>query len=541
MQLLHVLFAVAAAAAPDSYDVVVYGGTAGGVTAGIQARRLGKTAIVIEPSRHLGGLTSGGLGATDIGNKAVIGGLSRTFYERVHRHYETPASWRQESRDEYFAKRAGRNTGGDAVAEQRGISAMWTFEPSAAEQILKDMAAEAKLTVRYGDRLDLKRGVTKRAGRIVSIKMEGGRIYRGKVFIDATYEGDLMAKAGVAYHVGREANSVYGETLNGVQTKHAVKHQFSRKVDPYVVPGDPASGLLPGVHAGPPGEEGSGDKRVQAYNFRLALTNAAENRKPIPKPTGYDPKRHELLLRYIQSGVFDVLGNHQAMPNHKTDTNNNGAVSSDHIGGSYDWAEADYATRDKIFQDHVDYGMGLWYFLQNDPRIPANVRAQVDPWGLPKDEFVDNGGWPHQLYVREARRMIAAYVMAEANCRGDKVAEDSVGMGAYNMDSHNTQRYVVDGAARNEGDIQVGVKPYPISYRSIVPKEKEAANLLVPVCLSASHIAYGSIRMEPVFMVLGQSAATAAVMAIDARTSVQKVAYGKLRERLLADDQILQR
>jgi hypothetical protein len=359
------------------------------------------------------------------------------------------------------------------------------------------------------------------------------------VFIDASYEGDLMAKAGVSYAVGREGNAQYGETLDGVQTKNATKHQFGKKVDPYVVPGNPASGLLPGVHDGAPGDEGAADKRVQAYNFRVALTDAPENRMPIPRPPGYDARRHELLLRYLQAGVFDAIDLNVPMPNRKTDINNNGAASSDHIGGSYDWPDGDHARRERVFADHVDYVMGMWWFLQNDPRVPPAVRAKARPWGLCKDEFLDTGGWGHQLYVREARRMVSDYVMTEHECRGAKVPEDPVGMGAYNMDSHNVQRYVRDGAARNEGDIQVAVKPYPISYRSIVPREKEGSNLLVPVCLAATHIAYGSIRMEPVFMVLGQSAATAAAMAIDGHRPVQRIDYGKLRARLLADGQIL--
>lgn len=349
-----------------------------------------------------------------------------------------------------------------------------------------------------------------------------------------------MAKAGVSYHLGREANAVYGETLNGIQTRHAVYHQFTKRVDPYVVPGDPASGLLPGIHSGPPGEEGSGDRRVQAYNLRLCLTDAAENQRPIPQPAGYDPQRFELLRRYIEAGVFDALRLNTPMPNRKTDINNHGAFSSDYIGANYKYPDGDYATRERILRDHCDYVMGMWWFLQNDSRLPEDVRQAAGRWGLCRDEFPETGGWPHQLYVREARRMISDYVMTEHHCRSKQTAEDSVGLGAYGMDSHNVQRYVKDGAAINEGDVEVGVaQPYPISYRAIVPKAGECENLLVPVCLSASHIAYGSIRMEPVFMVLGQSAATAASIAIDDGTTVQRVNYLRLRSRLLADRQAL--
>jgi hypothetical protein len=370
--------------------------------------------------------------------------------------------------------------------------------------------------------------------------MESGEIYEGRVFVDATYEGDLMAEAGVSYHVGRESNATYGETLNGVQAQNATSHQFRVRVDPYVLPGNPASGLLPGIHAGPPGDEGAGDRRVQAYNFRMTLTDAPANRLPIPKPEAYDAARYELLRRYVEAGVFDAIDLNSPMPNRKTDVNNNGAFSSDHVGANYEYADEGYAARERIVRDHRRYVAGLWWFLQNDPRLPAAVRETAGRWGLCRDEFEASGHWPHQLYVREARRMIGETVMTEHHCRGDRRAVDSVGLAAYGMDSHNVQRYVADGAARNEGDVQVGVAgPYPVSYAAITPKRAEATNLLVPVALSASHIAYGSIRMEPVFMILAQSAATAASLALDGNGVVQDVPYARLREKLLADGQIL--
>lgn len=498
---------MAAAAADERFDVVVYGGTSGGVAAAVQAARMGKSVVLIEPGKHLGGLTSGGLGATDIGNKGAIGGLSREFYRRIGQHY--------------------------------GKEEAWTFEPHVAERVMNDLAREAGVKIVLGERLDLSGGVSKQHARVASIRMESGRVFAGRIFIDASYEGDLMAKAGVSYHVGREANSVYNETLNGVQLG-SKKHQFKVNVDPYVRPGDPTSGLLPGIHAGSPGEQGAGDRRVQAYNFRMCLTDEPANRLPFPKPEGYDPLRYELLRRYIDAGVFDALGSNLPMPNRKTDTNNNGAFSSDNIGMNYDYPDVDYATREKIFQDHVVYQQGMMWFLANDPRLPERVRREVKRWGLCKDEFQQTGGWPHQLYVREARRMIAAYVMTQHNCQGREVADDPVGLAAYGMDSHNTQRWVKDGYAINEGDVQVhGFRPYPVAYRAIVPKQAECDNLLVPVCLSASHISYGSIRMEPVFMVLGQSAATAACQAIDRDIAVQEIDYAVLKERLLADKQIL--
>jgi hypothetical protein len=537
------LFAATASAAAERFDVVVYGGNAAGVVAAVHARRIGRTVVLLEPGRHLGGLTSGGLGNTDIGNKGAIGGLSRRFYERVAAHYARPEAWVQETREEYEKRSAIGNQGHgrpDPVAARTGVPTMWVFEPHVAEAILRKMADEAGVVVRYGERLDLAEGVRKMGAAIASIRMESGKVFEGRAFIDATYEGDLMAKAGVTYHVGREANAVYGETLNGVQTRNAASHQFKVRVDPYVAPGDPESGLLPGIHDGGPGAEGAGDRRVQAYNYRMTLTDVAANRQPIPKPEGYDPRRYELLRRYLVAGVFDAIDLNSPMPNRKTDVNNNGAFSSDHIGANYDYPDGDAPTRERILRDHVAYVMGLWYFLQNDARLPADVRASAGRWGLCRDEFEDTGHWPHQLYVREARRMVADVVMTEHHCRSEERVPDSVGLAAYGMDSHNVQRYVLDGAARNEGDVEVSVAgPYPVSYRAIVPRRSEATNLLVPVALSASHIAYGSIRMEPVFMILGQSAATAASLALDGNGVVQDVPYPRLREKLLADGQIL--
>jgi len=520
----------AAEPANGTYDLVIYGGTSGGVAAAVQAARMGKSVIVIEPSQHVGGLSSGGLGATDIGNKAAIGGISREFYRRIYQHYQKDDAWKFQRREDY---RSGRQAPGEDT--------MWTFEPHVAEKVFRDMLREAKVPVVFGERLNRRTGVTQEQGRIRSITMESGKTFRGKMFIDATYEGDLMAAAGVRYHVGRESNSQYGETLNGVQTKRAVYHQFVKPVDPYRKPGDPNSGLLPGINGDGPGEEGTGDHRVQAYCFRLCATDAPENRLPWPKPEGYDELQYELLLRNFEAGDYRIPWAPALMPNRKTDSNNNFAVSTDYIGMNYDYPEADYATREKIIQAHETYQKGLMWTLANHPRVPENIRKYFQTWGLSKDEFTDNGNWPHQLYVREARRMVSDYVMTQHNCQGREVATDPVGLAAYTMDSHHVQRHVVDGRVLNEGDVQVGgFSPYPISYRSIVPAKGSCANLLVPVCLSASHIAYGSIRMEPVFMVLGQSAATAAAIAIDDNVTVQEVAYPKLRERLLADQQVLE-
>ena len=494
------------------FDIVIYGGTSAGVVAAVQAAAMGKSVAVLEPGKHLGGLTAGGLGFTDIGNKAAIGGLSHAFYQRLGRHYGKPE--------------------------------VWTFEPGVAERTFNAMLEDARVPVHFGERLTT---VRKEGARITEITTQKGGIYRAKMFIDATYEGDLMAKAGIAYFVGREANSVYGETLDGIRGA-TPQHQFIVPVDPYLKPGDPASGLLPLVQPAAFGVPGAGDQAVQAYNLRLCLTKNPANRRPIDPPANYDPARYELLGRY-----FDALAaahkrvtlksflKIDLVTADKTDVNNNGAISTDDIGVNYDYPDADEAGRERIFQEHLDYTKGLLTYLATSPRVPPNVRAAMQPWGLCRDEFSDTGGWPHQLYVREARRMLGGYVMTEKNCRHVEIVSDSIGLAAYNMDSHNCRRLVRDGHVANEGDVQVPpMRPYPISYRAIAPKRTECENLLVPVCLSASHIAYGSIRMEPVFMILGQSAATAAALAMNDHLAVQDVPYAKLRERLLKDGQILE-
>ncbi len=521
-------------AADAELDLCVYGGTSGGVAAAVQAKRMGRSVVLIEPTKRLGGLTTGGLGQTDIGNKAAIGGFAREYYQRIHAYYQDAGAWKWQKRETY------RDGGQTQTA--KGEDTMWTFEPSAALKVCNDLVREAGVEVVYGEWLNRKDGVKKDGLRIVSIAMESGRVFRAKMFIDATYEGDLLAAAGGSYIVGREANAQHNETLSGVQTKNARHHQFVAGVDPYVKKGDATSGLLPTIDAKGPGTEGAGDKRVQAYNFRMCLTDHPENRILFTKPEGYDELWYELLFRNYEAGYKGVPWINSSMPNRKTDVNNNQGFSTDFIGQNYDFPEASYAEREKIVARHRQYQFGLMWTLGNHPRVPESVRKEVSRWGKCKDEFADTDNWQEQLYVREARRMIGEYVMTQHNCQGRVVAEDAVGLAAYTMDSHNTQRHVdASGHVRNEGDVQVGgFPPYPISYRSLIPKAAECANLLAPVCLSATHIAYGSIRMEPVFMVLGQSAATAALQAIDEKVSVQKIDYAKLRERLLADKQVLE-
>ncbi len=512
----------------DRYDLVIYGGTSAGIGAAVQGARMTRSVVLVAPETHLGGLTSGGLGWTDSGQKGAIGGLARDFYRRIKTHYDRPDAWRQQKADDYRLY-------------HKSDEAIWAFEPRAAERAFEELVANYPIRVERGQKLDREHGVTKKGTAIDAIRTISGQTYRGRVFIDATYEGDLMAAAGVAYVVGREPNARYNETLNGVETSRAVSHQFDRPVDPYKTPGDPSSGLLPRVHAGPPGVEGEGDRRVQAYCFRVCLTDAPENRIRFAKPEGYDPGQYEILGRYLRAGGKQGFGKFDPVPNRKTDTNNHGPFSTDNIGMSDDYPEATYERRAEIIAEHERYQKGLFYYMANDPGVPAEVRERMSRWGLAADEFNDNGHWPHQIYVREARRMVSDFVMTERHLRAIEPTPEPIGMGSYNMDSHNVQRYVdALGHVRNEGDFQVSPGgAYPISYRAVVPKAGACTNLLVPVCLSSSHVAYGSIRMEPVFIILGQSVASAAAVAIEDRVSVQDVDYAKLRARLLADGQVL--
>jgi hypothetical protein len=533
MRLLLILSLLTTCAFADEavkVDVCVYGGTCSGVIAAAAVARAGKSVILIEPGRHLGGLSSGGLGQTDIGNKMVIGGMSREFYQRI--------------------------------GKEQGIPEGWTFSPSTAEKVFEDFIAESKVRVLREHRII---EATKQGAHVQSITCEhaptddynaptekgtGERTtIEAREFIDASYEGDLMAKAKISYTVGREASSKYGESLNGVRAK-TPKHQFKVRVDPFNKPGDPASGLIPLIKEMDPGQPGSGDGRVQAYNFRICLTADPADRIAFTAPPNYDPKQYELRARYIaalkeaNTKITDetFMDWHYMGPDKKkTDINNNGPVSTDFIGMSWTYPDADYAERGKIWRQHRDYVQGFFYFLATDPRSPQVTRDKLAKWALCKSEFKDTGGWPSQMYVREARRMVSDYVVTQAICEHKETATDSIGMAAYNMDSHNCNRVVKDGAAINEGDVQVApTGPYPISMRAIVPKQSEADNVIVPVCLSATHISYGSIRMEPVFMVLGQSSAVLACQAIDEAKPVQQADVKRLQETLTQAGQVLQ-
>jgi len=529
------LFHGVCSAHQDEFDIVVYGGTSGGITAAVQAAKMGKKVVLVSPTAHLGGLTSSGLGWTDLGNTAILGGLSREFYQRIYTYYSQQPNW---------SSIRGMSGQGTAAFNHTTLVAS-IFEPKVAEAVFNQMLAEWNVPVFTG-LLDLQTGVIMEGRRITGLRMENGATYRGKMFIDASYEGDVMAGAGVSWFIGREANSVHVEGNSGVQVGKG-GHNFSTTspISAYVIPGNPASGLLPGIEP-TVATNGTQDHRLQAYCFRMCLTDKADNRVMVAQPPGYNEANYELLLRLVESGQSNNFFKRDAMPNSKTDSNNQGAVSTDYIGRNYgpgwNWATLNHAQRDALAKEHENWQRGLIWTLQNHPRVKAiHTNGLYSTWGLPKDEFADNGNWPYQLYVREARRMVSDYVMSTRNCRGEDVAPDSVGMAAYTMDSHHVQRYVnASGHVRNEGDVQDGTNgPYPIAYRSIVPKVGECENLLVPWCLSSSHMAFGSIRMEPVFMGLGQSSATAAAMAIDDGTSVQAVPYSRLGPKLRADGQAL--
>ena len=492
-------------------EICIYGGTSGGIAAAVQAARMGKSVSLVVFDTQLGGLTSGGLGATDVGNLKSIGGVAREFYQRVGKKY--------------------------------GRVESFVFEPHIAKEVYESWLAELQVSPHLNQRLA---SVTKAGQRLTEIRMEDGTRYRAKMFIDATYEGDLMALAGVSFTFGREATNVYGESLNGIRGI-TPQHQFTVPVNPYVVTGDSKSDLLPLIQPSDGGKPGEGDQRIQAFNYRLCFTQNPTNRLPPVVPPNYDPARFELLGRLLDAHVaagdkltINSFFSIKPMPNGKTDMNNNGAFSTDYIGMNYTYPTNNYAARAQMERDHLEYIQGLICYLTTNPRSPATLRAELSKWGPCRDEWPETGGYSPQIYVREARRMVSDYVMTQADCLSQRRADDSVCLGSYNMDSHNCQRVVQDGWVRNEGDVQIGLpKPYPISYHAIIPRRGECENLFVPFAISASHIAFGSTRMEPVFMMASQSAATAAALALEEKIPVQQINYAKLASRLTADQQIL--
>jgi hypothetical protein len=504
------------AAAETPIDLVVYGATASGVMTACSAAREGLRVVLLEPRAHVGGMVTGGLSATDLGHYAIIGGYARDFYMKAAAHY------------------------GVHDLDQ---PAHWLSEPHVDEEIFGSLLRDAGVTVYFHEKLVEQGGVELQGKRIESITTSGGKHWPAKIFADCSYDGDLMAQAKISYTWGREAASEYGESLAGVRGD-TPKHQFLWPVSAY----DDAHHLLPEIDAGPLAPAGSGDKKVQAYNFRLILTNDPANRLPFTRPDRYDRSRFALLERYLGSfeqhtgrppGFRDVA-NPVLIPNHKADFNNNGPFSTDYIGHSWKYPEASYKEKDAIWQDHLLYTKSFFYFISQDPKAPDFLRNEVNQWGLPKDEFADTDHWPNQLYIREGRRMVGEYVMRQSDLQTERTKEDSIGMGSYNSDSHNIQRVAMpDGNVKNEGDVQVPVQPYEIAYRSITPKRTESENLLVPVCLSATHAAYSSVRMEPQYMIIGQAAGVAASMAIQSGKPVQDISIPVLQQKLRQHNAVL--
>ncbi len=546
--LLHCcIFELPAAPPRREAEVIVYGDASVGVVAAVQAARMGKSTILVSQYGHLGGMTSSGLGWTDIGNPEILGGISREFYHRVYGYYQNPQAWVHQSKEGF------PNQGQGAPAFDSTTELAAVFEPNVAEKIFDQLVAEAGVQVIQG-RLNLQQGVTMKDQRITAMHLEDGTQIQGKVFIDASYEGDLLAAAGVTFVVGREANDQYKEASNAI-TRPVHGNNLRDGIAPYVVADDPSSGLLAGVNQFDEGDVGQADHRLQAFCYRVCLTDVPENRVVIAKPQDYDDRAYEILFRSIQAGQDNRFFKTSPLPNRKTDSNNEGGISMDFIGmnysslppddaGYWDWTSLSHAGREALAAKHRHWQLGLIWTLQNHPRVPIDIRQEYAAWGLPQDEFVDNEHWPYNLYVREGRRMVSDFVMTEHQCRQNPEypqVTDSIGRGAYTMDSHNVQRVIYQGQLKNEGDIQRSLngRSYPISYRSIVPAKEECENLLVPWCLSASHIAFGSIRMEPVGMILGQSAATAAVLALEDGAAVQDVEYDKLKAHLLQGGQKL--
>jgi len=473
-------------------DLCVYGGTSAGVTAAVSGVRRGLSVVLVSPSQAPGGMSSGGLGATDIGNRQAVGGLARAFY---------------------------RENGSFYGAEEE-----WALEPHRAEAIFRGWLDTHGVEVFYETFLE---SVRMDGRRITALQLESGLEVTSRAFVDATYEGDLMAAAGVRYTVGRESHGTYGEPNNGMQIRS--KHQVDVHVDPYRTEGIPSSGLLPMIENGTDFEPGAGDHRIQAYCFRLCLTRKPGNRLAFPRPEGYDRNAYEILARMLRAGWEGDRQKFDAIPGDKVDKNNFGGFSTDYIGGNFAFPEGDYTLRQTIFENHLRYQQGLFWFLTNDKAVPRDVRDFYASWGLCRDEFVDYGGWSRELYVREGRRMVSDVVVTEHHVSGERVEPDPVAFGSYFMDSHNCRRLVRDGRVMNEGDVFVPVQPYGIAYRAMVPRIGEAENLLVTCAVSASHIAFGSLRMEPVFMVLGEVAGLAASILVEAGGSAQALDYGALR------------
>jgi len=517
MYLILFLMAAGTLSAQQSFDLVVYGGTAGGVTTAVSAARHGLKVALLEPRGHIGGMVSGGLSGTDTGKREVIGGMALEFYFRA----------------------------GQAYNLNRHLQELaWMPEPQVAETIFRNWLKESGVTLFERHRLKEKSGLTKSGATITEITTENGARFRARYFADATYEGDLMAQAKVSYTFGREAIADYNESLAGIRAV-TESHQFAVEIPARNKDGK----LLPEISSTPRGTPGSADKLIQAYNFRVIATNVPANRIPWSKPANYDVKRYELLALHLQAMTpylgrpltFNEVSLLRIIPNGKVDLNNRNGFSTDYIGKNYAYPDGSYAERERIWRDHEEYQKGFYYFLSSDPRVPKTLRDEVNAYGLAKDEFVDTGHWPNQLYIREARRMVSDFVSTQKDLQTERTKPDVIGMGSYNSDSHNVQRIASDkGFVENEGNVEVPVEPYQISYRVLVPKKSEAINLIVPVCFSSSHIAYSSMRMEPQYMILGHASGLAAALAIKNNSPVQDINIQDLQRQLLDEGAVFE-
>jgi hypothetical protein len=510
---LALVACVLPAAESTSSDVVIYGGTAGGVMAALAAAGEGASVTLLEPGNHLGGMVSGGLGRTDMDRQQhLVGGLAREFFQRVGRHY--------------------------------GQDLSWFFEPGVAERTLRDWLAGTKVQVIYDSSLA---SVRKDRNRITELLTRGGKSFSARVFVDATYEGDLLKAAGVSWAIGREGRSKYHESFAGRQELLPGNHQLRVPTSPF----DDNGNLVPYVH---PEQDlvpvGEGDGRVMGYGYRLCLTNDPNNRVPIEKPDGYDPARFGLVRNYVKAlgdkiSVRDFAGISK-MPGNKTDLNA-ATVSTNLLGAGKAYIEADYETRKKILEEHRSWAHGLLYYLANDPEVPESFRREIGQWGLAKDEFTDTGHWPQQLYIRDSRRMLGEYVLTQDDLQKNITKYDSIGMAAYNVDIREVQ-WIAKTVTRfpkavkevlMEGYLSMPIEPWEIPYRSLLPKWSECSNLLVPLAISASHVANASFRMEPQYMITGQSAGVAAALAARSDVAVHLVDIRLLQKRLRQQKQVL--
>ena len=502
-------------------DICILGGSEAGFTAAIQASRLGKEVVLIEPTGHPGGMLVEGLGK-DIrfGNACVIGGIAREFYIAVENHYGLEANFDDPN---WYSK----------------------YEPSVAEKTIENLLArENNITIIRKTRIKENTGVEKKGTNITKVILENGKTIQAKMYIDASIEGHMLHFADVTTETIREGNQKYGETLNGVQVDNPHK-QFNVDVDPYIIEGDSSSGLIETIQKGSLGVYGEPSKYIQGYCYRIKKKKKKDNRIPIKKPKSYDPERYEIYRRYIQAGgrLFNPWPNRH---NGKTDVGSWHDLSANIYGENWEYPAGSYAVQDSIVQYHRDFTIGLIWFFQHGKGVDSITRANWKGWGLPKDEFTDNGHWPRRLYIRSARRMVSDYIITEHITRRSTpdTIDEPVAIAWWPPDLHHARRIVKDGHAYNEGFTHVGGnqswKPFRISYKATVPKREQCTNLITPTCPSSSYVGYGSIRIAPTFMILGQSTGAAASIAIDQNIPVQDVDYEMLGKTLTENDQIIE-